>query len=210
MRHWQPRVRGTGYGTGGPEKAEAMGSAVDERSTRIVSYDSVVSGFLWVKGQRSDVTEDTRTGTFTEFVGEHEWRIRSALTSALGIEIGREAAAEAMAYAWEHWGRVSQMLNPAAYLFVVGRNRGRRMLGRRVVHLPEVYNEDSPWVEPGLPAALVSLSEAQRTVVMLLHGYDWTMDEVAEVLGVSKSTVQTHAERGMKKLRRKLKAEVSR
>lgn len=155
------------------------------------------------------MTEDTRTATFTEFVAEHEWRVRSALTSALGIDVGREATAEAMAYAWEHWDRVSEMSNPAAYLYVVGRDRGRRMAGRRRVHLPEVQHEESPWVEPALPGALVSLTEIQRIVVMLLHGYDWTMGEVAEMLGVTKSTVQTHAERAMRKLRRRLKAEVT-
>ncbi len=116
--------------------------------------------------------EDTLTASFTEFVVEHERRVRSALTAALGIEIGREATAEALAYAWEHWERVSAMDNPGAYLFVVGRDKGRRMARRRAAFLPEVHREELPWVEPGLPSALVSLTESQRTVVMLLHGYD--------------------------------------
>jgi DNA-directed RNA polymerase specialized sigma24 family protein len=38
-------------------------------------------------------------------------------------------------------------------------------------------------------------------VVMLVHCFEWTMAEVAEVLQVSKSTVQTHAERGLASLR---------
>jgi hypothetical protein len=42
---------------------------------------------------------------------------------------------------------------------------------------------------------------------LLLHGYGWHMTEVAETLGVAKSTVQTHAERGMRKLRHKLGVE---
>jgi len=37
---------------------------------------------------------------------------------------------------------------------------------------------------------------------MLVHGFDWSHSEVAKLLGVSKSTVQTQAERGMAKLRR--------
>jgi len=41
-------------------------------------------------------------------------------------------------------------------------------------------------------------------VVMLLHCYDWTMTEVAEVLGVSKGTVQSYDTRGMRRLRRQL------
>jgi RNA polymerase sigma factor (sigma-70 family) len=55
-----------------------------------------------------------------------------------------------------------------------------------------------------LPAALAGLPERERTIVLLLHGYGWHLTEVADTLGVSKSTVQTHDERGMKKLRTKL------
>ena len=48
-----------------------------------------------------------------------------------------------------------------------------------------------PWVEPSLPQALADLSEKQRTAVMLVHGLEWTYSEVAELLGVSKSTDQS-------------------
>ena len=41
-------------------------------------------------------------------------------------------------------------------------------------------------------------------MVALLHGMQWSMSEVAEVLGISKATVQKHAERGMRRLRRQL------
>jgi RNA polymerase sigma factor (sigma-70 family) len=61
-----------------------------------------------------------------------------------------------------------------------------------------------PWVEPGLPAALATLSERQREVVMLLHCFDWTLGEVADVLGMSKGTVQVHERRGLARLRREL------
>jgi RNA polymerase sigma factor (sigma-70 family) len=48
------------------------------------------------------------------------------------------------------------------------------------------------------------LPEQQRVVVMLLHCFEWTMAEVADVLQVSKSTVQTHAERGLSRLRERM------
>ncbi|MGI8514455.1 MAG: sigma factor-like helix-turn-helix DNA-binding protein [Acidimicrobiia bacterium] len=35
-------------------------------------------------------------------------------------------------------------------------------------------------------------------MVLLVYGYDWRLSEVAETLGVSKSTVQTHADRAMR------------
>jgi RNA polymerase sigma factor (sigma-70 family) len=58
-----------------------------------------------------------------------------------------------------------------------------------------------PWVEPGLPKALAKLSSKQRTVVWLIHGLEWQQNEVANLLGITPATVQTHADRGMAKLR---------
>jgi DNA-directed RNA polymerase specialized sigma24 family protein len=45
-------------------------------------------------------------------------------------------------------------------------------------------------------------------VVALLYGYQWSMSEVAEYLGIAKGTVQTHAERGLTRLRTKLGVEL--
>ena len=44
--------------------------------------------------------------------------------------------------------------------------------------------------------------------VYLVFGHEWSTNEVAGFLGVSKATVQTHVERGMRKLRRRLGVEV--
>jgi RNA polymerase sigma factor (sigma-70 family) len=95
------------------------------------------------------------------------------------------------------------MENPAGYLYLLGRRRGRRMLRRRVALMP-VDTAHTPWIEPGLPAALASLSDQQRVVVMLVHCFEWTLGEVAELLDLSKSTVQSHAERGLDRLRSRL------
>jgi DNA-directed RNA polymerase specialized sigma24 family protein len=126
------------------------------------------------------------------------------LSATLGLETGREAAAEALAYGWEHWERIREMENSIGYLYVVGRDRGRKMRRNRQVVFPDVIEDRIPWVEPGLPRALAALPERERVVVLLVHAYGWAMSEVAELLEVTKSTVQTHSERGVKKLRRKL------
>lgn len=156
----------------------------------------------------ADADEVTENEDFSVFVRDHEARLRNALTARFGIEFGREAAAEALAYGWEHWDRVGVMDNPIGYLFVVGRDRGRTMAGRRRVLFPDVSQERASWVEPGLSAAVSALSDRQRTAVLLVHGYDWTQAEVAEVLGISKSSVQRHVERAMARLRRKLGVEL--
>ncbi len=145
---------------------------------------------------------DAKVEAFTHFVETHEVKLRGALIASLGSDVGREAAAEALAYGWEHWDRVSGMDNPIGYLYRMGRNRGGRMHRRRQVLLPPSQVTGEPWVEPGLPAALAALPERQRVVVWLVHSADWSMSEVAALLGISKSSVQRHAERGLGKLRR--------
>lgn len=149
----------------------------------------------------------TRVDGFVEFVETNESRLRHALTAALGFETGREAAAEALAFGWEHWEKVRAMANPVGYLYVVGRRKGRGLVSYSRPVFPPIPDDRTPWFEPGLPAALAALPEKERIVLLLLHGYGWHMSEVAETLGVSKSTVQTHAERGMRKLRHKLGVE---
>jgi DNA-directed RNA polymerase specialized sigma24 family protein len=138
--------------------------------------------------------------SFTEFVREVEPRLKRALVAAFGVERGLEAVSEALAYGWEHWDQVKKRPNPAGYLFGVGRNKARRGIRRRLV-FPETPIDHDLWVEPGLPAGLQRLSERQRVTVMLIHGDEWTLREVADLLGVSVPTVQQHADRGMAKLR---------
>ncbi|WP_420451401.1 sigma factor-like helix-turn-helix DNA-binding protein [Ilumatobacter sp.] len=112
---------------------------------------------------------------------------------------------EALSYGWEHWSRVSAMRNPVGYLYVVGRDRATRHRRRRrdrPTEQPQTPSTDPlMWYEPSLPELVDQLSERERQVVMLLYAFEWSMSEVAELLDVSKSTVQTYAERGLDKLR---------
>jgi RNA polymerase sigma-70 factor (ECF subfamily) len=144
----------------------------------------------------------SRVDSFSDFFRDHEMKLRQSLSAALGSEIGRDSAAEAMAYGWEHWDRVRDMDNPVGYLYKVGRDKGRRMVKRRPPVLLPVPRSEAPMVEPALPDALAKLSERQRTTVMLVHSFEWTLSEVADVLGLSKSSVRNHLERGMNSLRR--------
>lgn len=144
---------------------------------------------------------------FASFVERVEPRLRTALCSGFGRQVGPEATADALAYAWEHWDRVCAMDNPDGYVWRVGRNRALRLMPRSVRMFADVKVEGLPWVEPGLPPALSSLTEKQRTCVLLLHGFDWTFAEVADLLGISRSSVQRHHDRGMKSLKRSLKVE---
>jgi DNA-directed RNA polymerase specialized sigma24 family protein len=128
-------------------------------------------------------------------------RLQRALVAAYGSERGREATAEALGYAWEHWRKVRRMEHPLSYLYRVGQSRTRPRKRPPTLMWDLRVDDGSAGFEPGLPAALASLSEAQRVAVVLVHGYGWTLREVAELTAVTVSTVQSHAERALTRLR---------
>jgi DNA-directed RNA polymerase specialized sigma24 family protein len=110
-------------------------------------------------------TRVAATQVFDEFVETADPRLRRALVAAYGTSVGREAALDALSWAWEHWDR-----------------------------LPVD-------VTPELLPALARLSEQQRTVVVLIHGFAYTQREVAELLEIAVSTTREHLARGMAALR---------
>lgn len=143
---------------------------------------------------------------FESFVGEIEARLGRALVAAFGPEVGNEVTRDALAYAWEHWDRLSTMDNPVGYLYRVGQSRSRTYRKRRIA-FPAVHTDELPHVEPGLPAAMARLTSKQRTAVVLLHVEAMTERDAAESMRVSRAALRRHADRGMAKLRQALEVE---
>ncbi len=141
---------------------------------------------------------DSAVRDFERLVAVLEPRLRRAFLGVVGPDRMPDALSEAFAYCWEHWERVSAMSSPPGYLFRVGQSKTRL---RKRPRLDDPDPEALPHVEPGLPAALAALSDAQRTAVWLAHGCSWSHAEIAEVLDVSTSTVSTHVNRGLARLR---------
>lgn len=142
---------------------------------------------------------------FETFVAGVRPRLARAFVAAYGLDRGQDALAESMAFAWEHFGELEVMANPAGYLYRVGASRSRS--GRR--QGPAFPAPDAlglPMIEPELPRALASLTDRQRVCVALVHAYGWTHQETADLLGLSRSSVQNHVERGLARLRRAIGA----
>jgi RNA polymerase sigma factor (sigma-70 family) len=140
---------------------------------------------------------------FARFVEKTEPKLLRALVGGFGSEVGREATRDALAYAWEHWGRVSGMDNPVGYLFRVGQSRSRSYRRGRL-WFPEVPTDHLPDIDPRLPAAIRQLSHMQRAAVVLRYVEELPERAVAEALGISRATARKHAERGLAKLRKGL------
>ena len=130
-------------------------------------------------------------------------RLRAGLVATYGPDLGLDAAAEALAYGWEHWTRIAAMDNPSGYLYRVGQTAASRVQ-RRHGFLPMPSSTEVHDFEPRLLPALEELSEAQRVCVVMVHAYAWGQTEVAELLDVSPSTVRTHIARALDRLQQAL------
>lgn len=149
---------------------------------------------------------DSATDSFTSFVEDAGQRLRVGLIARYGPDIGAEVTAEALAYGWEHWDRLASMPNPVGYLYRVGQSRSRALFRARVWRtrrpsFPVPSDNAEPSVEPALPSALRSLSENQRVAVVLVHGLGYSLRDVADLLGVTPSTVHRNADRALAALR---------
>lgn len=143
---------------------------------------------------------------FDDFFAESEPMLRRALVARFGADLGREAACEALSYGWLNWDRVRVVANPRGYLYRVGERWARRQQER--ARRPTLFRRETARFEsnfePGLGVALDKLSPQQRQVVALVVGFGYTYQQVADMLGLSRSSIQTHVERAMTSLKKNL------
>jgi RNA polymerase sigma-70 factor (ECF subfamily) len=134
-----------------------------------------------------------------------------------------DALQEALAIACRH---VGELRNPDAqrawfHRIVVRhclRRLRRRKIGRALARLwpGEASDEPEAVIEPGpsaaeqlqqqvdrrrLLAAVCELPTRQRAAVVLRYGHDYSIAEIAELLGIGSGSVKTHLRRGLQALR---------
>ena len=143
---------------------------------------------------------------FDAFFAAHLEPISRALALSLGnTELGRDAAAEAMARAYQRWGRVSTYGNPSGWVYRVGLNWGRSRLRKRRREVqtafdPERAVEPTPAIDSGLDVALRQLPLPQRAVVVCRYYFDWSEAQTATALGVAPGTVKSRMSRALERL----------
>jgi RNA polymerase sigma factor (sigma-70 family) len=135
-------------------------------------------------------------------------RWASALTGS--VAAGEDVAQEAFARVG---GRFESIDNAAGYLRTtivnLARDERRAAQRRAARELREVggpAEPDAPAGEPRLLWALAELSYEQRAALVLRYWADWDEAAIADALGCRRSTVRSHAKRGLDALRRAIDA----
>lgn len=154
---------------------------------------------------------------FESFYRAEADRLYRALAVTLGDpHLARDAADEAMARAYAHWGRVRDHDNPGGWAFRVGLNWAtswwRKV--RRERPLPPADTDvgarvAGPDTHAGALAALRRLPLPQRAVIVCRVLLDLSTVETAAVLGVAEGTVKSRMARGLAELRQTLGEEQS-
>jgi RNA polymerase sigma-70 factor (ECF subfamily) len=123
-------------------------------------------------------------------------RLVASLSVLLGdVELASDAADEAFERALTRWSRVSQMESPPGWTYRVALNVARRQARRRTIESRLLARR--PTATP-LPAQVVEVREIldqlaphQRAAMTLRVLGDLTENDIASVLGVSRSTVRS-------------------
>ncbi|HKF00216.1 MAG TPA: sigma-70 family RNA polymerase sigma factor [Actinomycetes bacterium] len=127
-------------------------------------------------------------------------------------EAAKEVVQEAFVRLLLHWGRVSRYDRPGAW---VRRVAIRLAVRSARLRLRRSSAERSAWA-PGATAgpadldlrrAVVGLPRRQRVAVTLFYLEDRPVDEVADLLGCSPSTVRVHLHRARRRLATALRQE---
>ena len=151
-----------------------------------------------------NTSDHGQPGGFDGLIDEIRSRLLPALVSKWGIEVGSDLCSEVEEYAWENQRKVIAMENPLGYLYRVAQSKSRRYarwMNRTTFpsRFPDVVHED-PQLHDMLQM-LSGLNPDQRVCVMLVHAFGWTYAEVAELLGLTRATVNHHVHRGLGRLR---------
>lgn len=166
------------------------------------------------------------SSAFDQLVSRWDRKIQGAIYRMVGSgEESRDLCQEAFLKAYRGLGGFKKEARFSSWLYQIAvnvcRDRMRRQRGKTVVSLDELTNAvgELPFKGTGpsalelmeagdlsraVAAAVASLPDEQREVIVLKEYQDLTFLEIAEALDVPVSTVKTRLYRGLTQLRQRL------
>jgi RNA polymerase sigma-70 factor (ECF subfamily) len=175
--------------------------------------------------QLVEAFQDGDSSAFDQLVSRWDRKIQGAIYRMVGSgEEARDLCQEAFLKAYRGLGGFKKEARFSSWLYQIAvnvcRDRMRRQRGKTVVSLDELSSAgELPFKGTGpsalelmeagdlsrtVAAAVASLPEEQREVIVLKEYQDLTFLEIAEALDVPVSTVKTRLYRGLTQLRQRL------
>lgn len=142
--------------------------------------------------------------TFESFFEDHRSRLFGALCLVTGNrQEAEEICQDAFLKLWERWEQVSELEDPAGYLFRtamnVFRNRARRtsLALRKALRLaPSTDDLEAVEDRDEMVRAMRPLTSHQRAALVLTGYLGYSSSEAAGILGVRASTIRALASTG--------------
>jgi RNA polymerase sigma factor (sigma-70 family) len=148
-----------------------------------------------------------KQGAFEAFVTDTRVGLTRAISAHHNPQMAGDLVAEAYAWAWANWDRLEDMRNPGGYLFRLADRLGTRraIKARREPSTDPSTLQTQPWfdstINPDIAQLLSGLPPRQRAAVLLIHAYEYTYRETAELMDVPVTTITNDVIRGVKALR---------
>jgi RNA polymerase sigma-70 factor (ECF subfamily) len=140
--------------------------------------------------------DDPEAGFEEWYRSEHSRLVTAMLLLSGNVDEAREATDEAFTRALSDWSRVGAMASPGGWTYRVAlnvlRRRARRAaIERRLLNRKATATSALPPSALGVWEMVRQLPTRQREVLVLRYAADLTEAAVAQVLGISRSTVSS-------------------
>jgi RNA polymerase sigma-70 factor (sigma-E family) len=148
---------------------------------------------------------------------QHPRLVRLLSLQCGDVETAQELTQDALVKVCQHWRKVRRMDEPAAWVTRVAvnlalshhrrsavRRRHAAVTGRQQARVDPADATDG-WV---VRAALANLPERRRTALVLRYFEDLSVEQTAEIMGISASAVKKLTARGVEQLRGLLHADI--
>jgi RNA polymerase sigma-70 factor (ECF subfamily) len=150
------------------------------------------------------VTPQELVVKFDQFYRANYPALARALVFTLGdVDLGTEAADEAMARCYAQWSQVSTYDNKMGWVYRVGLNWARSVHRRLSRKLPLASRAviEPEFSDPWVAAAVAALDTDLRAVVVCRLWADWSVAQTADALGIRPGTVKSRLHRALFVLR---------